>query len=130
MTAKIYTIKGDKVKDANRSGRPSLFKTPEELQSKIDEYFDDESIKPTISGLAYHLGFESRQSCYDYEKKDKYSYTIERARLRIESIYEGRLADNQAGGSIFALKNMGWKDKTESEITLPQNIKLPDIIIK
>ena len=92
----------------------SLFDTPEEMQEAIDAYFASEG-KKTISGLAYHLGFESRQSFYDYEERPDYSYTIKRARLRIEMTYEQALHGNSCTGAIFALKNLGWKDKSEVE---------------
>jgi hypothetical protein len=94
-------------------GRKLIVSTPEKLQSLIDDYFQLNAEKKTISGLAYHLGFESRQSFYDYEKNKIFSYTIKRARLRMESIYEANLQSNNATGSIFALKNLGWHDKTE-----------------
>ncbi len=97
------------------AGRPPMYETPELMQIAIDEYFANDQIKPTISGLAYHLGFESRQSFYAYEDKEPFSYTIKRARARIEILYEERLTDNNVAGSIFALKNLGWKDKTEVE---------------
>ena len=35
--------------------------------------------------------------------------------MKIENGYEKRLFENNPTGSIFALKNMGWKDKTETE---------------
>ena len=119
----------------NDNGRPPHFKTVKELQLKIDEYFNGglkkriifvgkgdnkEAIEievPTISGLAYFLGFESRQSFYDYEKYDGFSYTIKRARLFIEKEYEEQLQVGNTTGAIFALKNMGWIDKTHSDIT-------------
>jgi hypothetical protein len=68
--------KGNKNAIGNNGGRPSLFKTPDELQLKIDEYFNGganarkyptaagiilEIPVYTISGLAYFLGFTSRQ---------------------------------------------------------------------
>lgn len=99
------------------AGRPALFNSVEELQATIEVYFDDNS-SPSITGLAYHLGFESRQSIYDYEKKDdEYSYTIKRARLKIEIYYEELLATKSVTGAIFALKNFGWADKQEVENT-------------
>jgi len=98
------------------------FKTDKDLQDAIEEYFvgvlSDEK-NPTITGLALHLGFESRQSIYDYEKSGKHSYTIKRARLAIEENYEQRLHGNNPTGAIFALKNFGWRDKTEQEISGP-----------
>lgn len=95
-------------------GRPPKYETPEELEKKIDEYFEDVT-KPTITGLALFLGFESRQSFYDYEKNGNFSYIIKRARLHIESIYEESLHSQSCTGAIFALKNFGWKDKQEVE---------------
>lgn len=107
------------MEDQNKDlgGRQPFYKTADELQTKVDEYFstDKGQKKPTISGLAYHLGFESRQSFYDYEKKPGFTYTIKRARLRIEETYEGNLHDSAAGGSIFALKNMDWTDRQDHD---------------
>jgi hypothetical protein len=95
------------------SGKPK-YETAEELQEAIDGYFILET-KYCISGLCYYLGFESRQSFYDYEERELFSYTIKRARLRIEMAYEKQLHDSSCTGSIFALKNFGWKDKVETE---------------
>lgn len=97
------------------TGSP-FFESPEELQEGIDSYFTEQKEakeSPTITGLCYHLGFESRQSFYDYELKEPFAYTIKRARLRIESRYEDRLFSNSNAGAIFALKNFGWTDRTE-----------------
>lgn len=105
--------------DKDVGGRPPHFATAEELDKKIDEYFAPSATginsTITITGLAYHLGFESRQSFYDYEKREGFSYIIKRARLYIESMYELRLQGDKPTGSIFALKNMGWTDKQEIE---------------
>lgn len=99
-------------------GRPRIYDSPEELQQTIEQYFQDTKQEDvTITGLALHLGFESRQSFYDYEKNDSFSYIIKRARLRVELAYEWRLNSNSCTGAIFALKNMGWKDKTETELS-------------
>ena len=108
-------------------GRPLLYKNTDELQEAIDRYFETHE-KYTISGLAYHLGFESRQSFYDYEKRDNFSYTIKRARLRIEIYYESLLGKaGGAGGPIFALKNLGWSDKQEIETNV--NLNIPKVVI-
>ena len=83
----------------------------------------------TISGLAYFLGFNSRSSFYEYENKVEFTDIIKKARLRIEMNYEENLIDKACTGSIFALKNMGWSDKTEIDHTV--NVPtLPDIVIK
>ena len=98
--------------------RPALYKSNEELQNKIDEYFSEIKLlkqHPTITGLAYFLGFEDRRSFYDYEKNGKFSYTIKRVRLKMESIYEEKLFSTSPTGAIFALKNFGWTDSTQIE---------------
>lgn len=116
--------KGNKNAVGCKDHRPLIFSSVDELQSKIDEYFKDPPDKKeivagngtvkipvyTICGLAYFLGFESRQSFYDYEKRIEFSYIIKKARLRIEQMYEQNLTFSNATGSIFALKNMGWID--------------------
>lgn len=120
-------------------GRPVLFESPEDFELKVEEYFEyvkgefeivcdsDEDGKPvdrevcirkpepiTITGLCLFLGFESRQSFYDYEKREGFSYIIKKARLRVENHYEGSAQYAKTPTfHIFALKNMGWSDKTE-----------------
>ena len=108
-------------------GRPPKYESVEQLQEAIDRYFDqfrsDLGGHPTMSGLAYFLGFSDRQSLYDYKGREEFSCTIKRALLRIESLHEGNLFHPSASGSIFWLKNRDWKDKTETqhsgEIGLP-----------
>lgn len=122
------------------AGRPPLFKTPEELEKKCMEYINNcpdtrilgysesgEVIKvphPTITGLAYFLGYESRQSCYDNEKNKEFSYIIKRHKLFIEKNYESLLSGTSPTGSIFALKNMGWSDKQDEQKPQQVNIQV------
>jgi len=123
-------------------GRPPLFETPEQLQEAIDKYFNEGINKkkiitgkadnkqvievpiPTITGLCYYIGFDSRQSFYDYEKKDGFTYTIKRARLFIEQEYEEQLQIGNTVGAIFALKNMGWIDKQEVALTANVDVQM------
>lgn len=90
-------------------GRPLTWNDPEAFDKAVDEYFDSEP-QPTWSGLAYYLGFESRKSLHDYGQKPDFSYSIKKALLRIEMMYEANLSKMNTSGSIFALKNFGWKD--------------------
>lgn len=111
--------------EKNPPHRPPFYDDPEVMQAKIEEYFADAKMV-TITGLCLHLGFESRQSFYDYEIKPDFAYTVKRARMMVENAYEMRL--NKEGtptGAIFALKNMGWKDKQETEISGNLGIKKP-----
>lgn len=94
------------------AGRPPMWTDPKALEQSVEEYFKDNN-SPTWTGLALHLGFESRKSLWEYGKKPEFSNPIKRALLRIEESYERGLRDKNAAGSIFALKNFDWKDKQE-----------------
>lgn len=102
----------------------------EELQKKIDQYFESNPDKPTVTGLAYFLGFESRQSLYDYKNREDSSYTIKKAVLRIESKHEEKLYEHGSSGSIFWLKNRDWKDKQETDLNVNQLPSLKVEVVK
>ena len=99
------------------AGRPLKYESVEQLQKLIDEYFDttDQGIQ-TITGLALHLD-TSRETLMNYENRDEFFDTIKKAKDRIEHAYEMRGLKVGGAFDIFRLKNMGWKDKTEQEIT-------------
>jgi len=122
------------------AGRPPFYKTPEELQIKVDEYFEfvkgesnevewiREPEKVTITGLVLYLGFCSRDSFYQYGEKKEFMYTIKKAHSKIENHYENLIQGNNVAGPIFALKNLQWKDQTQSEVTLHTEQPLfPDV---
>lgn len=128
---------GNKYAIGNNGGRPAIYETPEALISACDEYFEyikgeaaknkDDEIDydrwvrepepATVTGLVLFLGFSSRQSLDDYAKKEEFSDIIKKARLRVENKYELKLHGTTNTGAIFALKNMGWKDKIETGLT-------------
>jgi len=131
------------------AGRPPMYETPEELQIKVDEYFEyvkgelksvsvekgvyDEQYnrepeKVTITGLTLYLGFCDRHSFYQYGEKEEFTHTIKKAHSRIEQHYENLIQGNNVAGPIFALKNLRWKDQTQSEVTLHTEQPLfPDV---
>ena len=95
------------------TGRPLKF-TVEEVHNMVDEYLKPgEGKHYTVSGLA--LLFGSKQLLNDYEGRKEYQPIIRRAKLMIEDLYEQNLTSPSCTGSIFALKNFGWKDKQEVE---------------
>ena len=103
------------------AGRPPKFKTPEDMQRAIDEYFAlcDDDNPPLISGLAYHLDMTT-ESLRRYGEDDEFSVTVKKAKQRVEMALEKRLGQNAPVGAIFSLKNnFGWKDKTEQELSGP-----------
>ena len=130
---------------AHPGGRPPHYKTVEQMQPVIDEYFencqheyftDDDGkpiynprgepvIKrynfPSVTGLALALGFSSRTEVWNYQKKKEFSNAITRAKMKIDAAIESEMRSDklkpQAG--IFLLKNMktGWEDKQTLEHT-------------
>jgi hypothetical protein len=100
------------------SGRPPVFETLAEFAAKASEYFNNsEQGKWTITGLVLHLGFCDRQSLYDYQKKEEFSGIVKYCRTMVEMAYEQKLSTVSVTGAIFALKNMGWRDKVETGFT-------------
>lgn len=96
----------------NPIGRPPKFSSPEQLQELMDAYFtarltDDKPI--SFTGLCLALD-TTRETIDDYQNKPNFSDSIKKAKLRVENFYEERLTLANATGSIFALKNFGWKD--------------------
>lgn len=92
------------------------YKTPEELQAAIDAYFVNET-RPTMSGLSRFLGFKKRDTLYAYKSRDGFGDVVTDARLRIEQYYEENLMDKtRVIGSIFALKQLGWRDRQDVQV--------------
>lgn len=71
---------------------------------------------PTVTGLALHLGFNSKDTLYQYSKKEEFSDSIKKGLSMVEKHHELQIAyGDKCTGNIFALKNMGWKDKVEQD---------------
>lgn len=132
-------------------GRPLKFKSVEELETKINEYFNkcDKNTKQfvtkdgelievpdpipyTISGLAYHLD-TSRRTLIDYEERDdEYSHTIRKAKDRCEAFAEESLWKPKiATGIMFNLQNnYGWRQKQELDANLSGGLDNTNVNVK
>ena len=115
---------------ANGSKIPTLLRKPlAEVQATIDEYIEeckDKDISATIPGLAYALGFNSRQALSHALNKTSLregeAYvqqavlaSVKRAKLFIESQRTQRMVDGKGStvGAIFDLKvNHGYEEVT------------------
>lgn len=130
--------------------RPPKYATPRAMQRKINSYFaslretrpmldaegravTDRRGNPvylpgdtaTVSGLALHLGFSSRQSLINYAQKDaEFKEILDLARLRIETSQAELLFNRDTfQGAKFSLSvNFGWREITE---TVNKNIDIP-----
>lgn len=104
----------------NSGGRPPKYETPQQLESEVIAFFQhcmDNKSNPGVTKLALFLGFASRQSLFDYKQDKEFAYIIQRALLVVESHYEDALNTFRSSGAIFALKNMGWKDQVDQNIS-------------
>lgn len=112
------------------------YKNAEELQIKVDEYFNICNAKRrpySVSGLALHLGLTT-QTLRNYEKNygdTEYADIIKVAKQRIEEFAECCLYDNKKTvGAKFVLQNCyGWCEK--NDVNLSGNVgfkKLEDIL--
>lgn len=108
--------------EKNLGGRPRVIESPEKMDELVDEYFancraTDEPI--TLTGMILHLGLNSRAALDAYATYDGFFNPVKRAKLLIESEYEKDLKRGERGaaGSIFALKNFGWRDQQAVEMT-------------
>jgi len=106
-------------------GQPMKYKTVEELQEAVDNYFavdafmtnssGESEYLPTMAGLALSLDVD-RRTIVNYSHNEQYFPTIRKAKAKIESFIETRLYGNNVTGCIFNLKNnFDWKDKQEIE---------------
>lgn len=112
-------------------GRPRIITTPEEFDERVDAYIAECKAKEEpvlLTGMILALGLNSKNTFYEYENYPEFSDSVKRARLLVEMEYEKRLCTlPSATGSIFALKNFGWRDKVENEVSgsLNMNIDRP-----
>ena len=117
----------------HNAGRPQRYESPEEFKAEAEKYLEttkqaNGSYKPTLTGLCYHLGFESLQSFYDYEKREAFSYTIRRLQLFVQSCYEQQLYSFAWAGASFALRNIG-KGDWQDEVIQRQNQQVTQVTI-
>lgn len=122
------------VKQKKKVGAPALYDSPQEMEKRIDEYFEKacqpeyfidkdgdyildkfgypiikKANKPTINGLARYLGFADRQSLRDYQYRNKnnkeFACVIKKGIGQIEEEVEQQLLTREkVTGQIFWLK--------------------------
>jgi hypothetical protein len=129
------------------------FTTAKQLNNRIDHYFKLSGALPenekkskssteaaeligtainepaTLSGLALYLGFNSMAQFEDYEQNGEFAAAIQRARLRIQAMYERRLMQQSPTGAMFALKSFGWDERNENKNSDSNAIKTLSIQI-
>lgn len=113
-TCRVGTV--EVTHNGKRRGRKKML-SPEEFKKKSEEYFDEckaQDEAPSIAGLAFHLGFSSKQSIFDYRKDPEYAHEANRATLFIEAWLNKKVVnkDTYSPGQWHILKsNFGYEDK-------------------
>lgn len=122
-------------------GRPARFTSAEEMQKAVDAYFTDcagrmmedqdgrlvmdkngrpiliDFHPPTITGLALALGFSTRKSLLDYQRKPMFCDVVTIAKSRVEQYAEESLFDRESlsGAKFSLLCNFGWAQDHSNE---------------
>ena len=107
-------------------GRPRKIKSVRQFEERAEAYFlECEAMeKPALlTGLILALGLCSREGLDEYGRRPEFTDSVKRAKLRIEMEYEKALQGHSPTGAIFALKNLGWRDKQDVELSGGVNIK-------
>lgn len=111
-------------------GHDFKYETPEEMQEKIDEYFDlcvAEERRPLVTGLILHLGYPNH-TCFNRQaKRAGFEDVISTAKMRVVAAYEDYLLTGKGTqGAIFAMTNIkteppgedpAWVSKQQTELT-------------
>jgi len=127
--------------DGYYAGCPPYYTDAEEMEKRINEYFDlcDEGqqitrwnpkkkeaetlirqVPYTVPGICNYLGFDHRNALRDYGMKPAFSSTIARARQRIEQqrVELALLGEHDARFSMFDLtNNFGYKAEQDIIVT-------------
>lgn len=102
-------------------GRPTLYKSTEELQAKVDEYWKIAEIEErplTFAGFAQHLGM-STETMARYATYEMFCAPLQNALRIIKASLEERMLTHKGNpaGLIFLAKNYGYKDTQEVKHT-------------
>lgn len=111
--------------DKKNTGRPKLYDKEkiEEIKILLEDYIERMKV-PVVADFAYRYKL-SRQSLYDYPE---FSTLLKRLIDKKESALELAALDNEINVpmAIFALKQLGWRDKQDIDMTTGGD-KIPQI---
>ena len=115
------------------AGRPKKYtdEVVEEIRLAMEEYIDLTDI-PIVAEFAYQNRVERRKLYEFAENNDEFNHTIKRLIDKKEAQLE-RLAltkEIQHTMAIFSLKQLGWRDITETEHSGSVGISIIDDVAK
>ena len=103
----------------NPGGRPVKWKTPQEMYLAGETYLKarlEQKKVLKIAGLALALDL-SYQGLLEYEEKPQFSETVKKLKTMILDAAEDRLYSNHTTAAIWHTKQLGFKDKSEVEMS-------------
>lgn len=117
----------------NNIGRPFKIKTVEELEDRINQYFEDCRLnnRPlTVTGFCLALD-TTRETIREYEARPDFVDSIKKAKEIVANYAEEQclLARNPAG-AIFIAKNHGFIDKQQVSVDTTVSYQIPDQLAK
>lgn len=120
-------------KPKNKGGRPRIYKTIEEMQPLIDEYFEIKSgakrkvvlknktvvyipdPEPVhISGLCAYLGL-THETLGQYQKKEEFSDSITQAKQMCEEYAVNMCFKGHNKADFVLQNNFKWRNRSETE---------------
>jgi hypothetical protein len=126
----VVALLGNQNAVGNDGGRPRAYEDHAAFDALVEEYFAkcvEDGRKPTLTGISLHLGFCDKETFGSYHAVSfEFARTVNKARMRIEENRHQLLVNNKTftPGIIFDLKNNhGWKDKTETEFGVSNDLK-------
>lgn len=115
-------------------GRPRKIKSVRQFEERAEAYFLECEVmeKPALlTGLILALGLCSREGLDEYGRRPEFTDSVKKAKLRVEMEYEKALHSRNPSGPIFALKNFGWTDKQDVEVSGGVKVKtLADLMME
>ena len=105
-----------------------VLELPQELRERIEVRSGEVKQKPERLML---MAIESSCSALDeYAQRPEFLNSVKKAKLRVEMEYEKALHSRNPSGPIFALKNFGWTDKQDVEVSGGVKVKtLADLML-
>ena len=105
-----------------------LLELPQELRERIEVRSGE--VKQKLERLML-MAIESSCSALDeYAQRPEFLNSVKKAKLRVEMEYEKALHSRNPSGPIFALKNFGWTDKQDVELSGGVKVKtLADLML-
>ena len=111
--------------------RPRLIESPQEMLDRGYAYFEQCKLDQSpilITGLALALGLSGRESLSEYGRREEFSATVKELKSVCENYAENKLfSGNNPTGAIFALKNYGWSDKHDVDVSVGMKRVVSDL---